>query len=109
MKILTILGARLQLIKVGLVSREIAKHDNVDEIIIHTGQHYDADMSKIFFDEMKMLKPDYSPLKQIKKLYHMVIYRNNKSDINSFDVFCYTIKSNINGLFAYWLLKEYKK
>jgi len=109
MKILTILGARLQFIKVDSVSREIVKHDNVDEILVHTGQHYDANMSNIFFDAMKIPKPDYFLLKQIKKLYHMVIYRNNKSDINSFDVFCYTIKSNINGLFAYWLLKEYKK
>ena len=59
LKILTILGARPQFIKAGSVSREIAKHSNVREIIVHTGQHYDANMSDIFFDEMQIPKPDY--------------------------------------------------
>ncbi|MDQ7047704.1 MAG: UDP-N-acetylglucosamine 2-epimerase (non-hydrolyzing) [Sulfurovum sp.] len=58
-KILTILGARPQFIKAGTVSREIAKYDEIDEIIVHTGQHYDANMSDIFFDEMQIPKPDY--------------------------------------------------
>jgi UDP-GlcNAc3NAcA epimerase len=59
MKIVTILGARPQFIKAGSVSREIAKYDNVQEVIVHTGQHYDANMSDVFFDEMKIAKPDY--------------------------------------------------
>ncbi len=59
MKIVTILGARPQFIKAGSVSREISKHDTIQEIIIHTGQHYDSNMSDIFFDEMKIPKPDY--------------------------------------------------
>jgi len=59
MKIVTILGARPQFIKAGSVSREIAKHEDIQEIIVHTGQHYDANMSDIFFDEMKIPKPDY--------------------------------------------------
>ena len=59
MKILTILGARPQFIKAGSVSREIAKHNEIQEIIVHTGQHYDANMSDIFFEEMKIPKPDY--------------------------------------------------
>jgi len=59
MKIVTILGARPQFIKAGSVSREIAKHNELEEIIVHTGQHYDANMSDIFFDEMKIPKPDY--------------------------------------------------
>jgi len=59
MKIVTILGARPQFIKAGSVSREIAKHEKIQEIIVHTGQHYDANMSDIFFDEMKIPKPDY--------------------------------------------------
>ena len=60
MKILTILGARPQFIKAGTVSREIAKHKNIQEVIVHTGQHFDANMSDIFFDEMKIPKPDYN-------------------------------------------------
>ena len=60
MKIVTILGARPQFIKAGSVSREIAKYENIQEIIVHTGQHYDTNMSDIFFDEMKIPKPDYN-------------------------------------------------
>ncbi len=59
MKIVTILGARPQFIKAGSVSREIAKHKEVQEVIVHTGQHYDTNMSDVFFDEMKIPKPDY--------------------------------------------------
>jgi UDP-GlcNAc3NAcA epimerase len=58
-KIVTILGARPQFIKAGSVSREIAKYTDLKEIIVHTGQHYDANMSDVFFEEMKIPKPDY--------------------------------------------------
>ncbi len=60
MKLITIVGARPQFIKAAAVSREIAKHDDIQEIIIHTGQHFDANMSDIFFDEMSIPKPDYN-------------------------------------------------
>ncbi len=59
-KIVTILGARPQFIKAGSVSREIAKYNEIEEIIVHTGQHFDANMSDIFFDEMQIPKPHYS-------------------------------------------------
>ena len=58
-KILTILGARPQFIKAGSVSRAIGKYNNVEEVIVHTGQHYDSNMSDVFFDEMKIPKPNY--------------------------------------------------
>lgn len=58
-KIVTILGARPQFIKAGSVSREIAQYQEIEEIIVHTGQHYDANMSDIFFDDMKIPRPDY--------------------------------------------------
>lgn len=59
MKIITILGARPQFIKAGSVSREIAKYNELNEVIIHTGQHYDANMSDVFFDEMHIPRPKY--------------------------------------------------
>lgn len=59
MKILTILGARPQFIKAGSISREISKYKEIEEIIVHTGQHYDANMSDIFFEEMQIPKPNY--------------------------------------------------
>lgn len=59
MKILTILGARPQFIKAGSVSREISKYNEIEDIIVHTGQHYDANMSDIFFEEMQIPKPNY--------------------------------------------------
>ena len=63
MKILTILGARPQFVKAASVSREInfQKRSGViiQEVIVHTGQHYDSNMSDIFFEEMQMPKPDY--------------------------------------------------
>jgi UDP-GlcNAc3NAcA epimerase len=63
MKIVTVLGARPQFIKAGSVSREIICQReagcNIQEVIVHTGQHYDANMSDVFFEEMKIPKPDY--------------------------------------------------
>lgn len=60
MKIVTIIGARPQFIKAASLSREIAKHVNIKEVIVHTGQHFDANMSDVFFDEMKIPKPKYN-------------------------------------------------
>ncbi len=60
MKILSVIGARPQFIKASPVSREIAKHTDIEEVIVHTGQHFDPNMSKIFFDQMKIPEPDYN-------------------------------------------------
>ncbi|HEY9168760.1 MAG TPA: UDP-N-acetylglucosamine 2-epimerase (non-hydrolyzing) [Lutibacter sp.] len=59
-KIVTILGARPQFVKAAVLSRVISKYNEVEEVIIHTGQHYDANMSDIFFDEMEIPKPKYN-------------------------------------------------
>lgn len=58
-KILTIVGARPQIIKASAISRAISGHfqDKIQELIIHTGQHYDDNMSEIFFQEMGIPKP----------------------------------------------------
>lgn len=58
MKILTALGARPQFIKAATVSRELKK-TSIQEVIVHTGQHFDANMSQVFFDEMDIPVPDY--------------------------------------------------
>ena len=63
MKICTIIGARPQFIKAAAVSAKIAEmseHSDISEVIIHTGQHYDPDMSKIFFEELKIPKEKYN-------------------------------------------------
>lgn len=59
MKIVTIIGARPQFIKAGIVSNAL-KNMNVTEVIIHTGQHYDVSMSDIFFKEMDIPSPHYN-------------------------------------------------
>ena len=59
-KILTILGARPQFIKASILSSKIKKEKNLKEIILHTGQHYDFRMSKIFFKELNLQKPKYN-------------------------------------------------
>ena len=58
MRVLTILGARPQFIKAGAVSREIL-NQKLEEVIVHTGQHYDKNMSDLFFEELQIPKPNY--------------------------------------------------
>ncbi|MFO0494195.1 MAG: UDP-N-acetyl glucosamine 2-epimerase, partial [Flavobacteriia bacterium] len=61
-KIITIVGARPQIIKSSAISRAIAKkfNEQLEEVIVHTGQHYDENMSAVFFDEMGIPQPNYN-------------------------------------------------
>jgi UDP-GlcNAc3NAcA epimerase len=57
-KIVTVLGARPQFIKASVVSRALnAVRDGLSEVVVHTGQHYDANMSDVFFEELDMARP----------------------------------------------------
>ncbi len=59
MKIVTVLGARPQFVKAAVVSREICKTNSIIEKIVHTGQHYDRNMSALFFEELSIPQPAY--------------------------------------------------
>lgn len=61
-KILTVIGARPQIIKAAALSRAIRNNysDRIEEKILHTGQHYDMNMSQVFFEELCIPKPDYN-------------------------------------------------
>jgi UDP-GlcNAc3NAcA epimerase len=59
LKILTVVGARPQFVKASALSRVFAQVPEVREFLIHTGQHYDANMSDIFFEQMGIRHPDY--------------------------------------------------
>lgn len=58
-KIITVLGARPQFIKASVVSHAICQSSRLQEVLVHTGQHFDANMSDIFFSELDLQKPDY--------------------------------------------------
>jgi UDP-GlcNAc3NAcA epimerase len=57
LKVLTVVGARPQFIKAAAVSRAIRETDGLEEVMVHTGQHFDADMSDIFFSELDIPAP----------------------------------------------------
>jgi UDP-GlcNAc3NAcA epimerase len=58
--IVTIIGARPQFIKASALSAAIAEHPGFRETVVHTGQHFDTQMSQVFFEELAMLKPKYN-------------------------------------------------
>ena len=62
MKLVTVIGARPQIIKAAALSRAIRNHysDQIQEVIVHTGQHYDDNMSQVFFDELQIPRPDHN-------------------------------------------------
>ena len=59
-KIITIVGARPQFVKAAAVSRALAKFSDIQEILVHTGQHFDTGMSEVFFDELDIPSPAYN-------------------------------------------------
>lgn len=60
MKIVTIVGARPQFVKAAALSRAFVEVGGIEEVIVHTGQHFDKNMSDVFFEEMKIPHPQYN-------------------------------------------------
>jgi UDP-GlcNAc3NAcA epimerase len=58
-KVITVVGARPQFIKASTISRVIRSRHEIQEVLIHTGQHFDKEMSDIFFSDLEIPKPDY--------------------------------------------------
>lgn len=58
-KIISVVGARPNFIKIAPIHLELLKYSKVNHVICHTGQHYDDNMSKVFFDELKIPEPHY--------------------------------------------------
>jgi UDP-GlcNAc3NAcA epimerase len=56
-RLLTVVGARPQFVKAAAISRAVAARDDIEEILLHTGQHFDPAMSKVFFDELGIVAP----------------------------------------------------
>ena len=57
-KIMNVVGARPNFMKIAPIVRAMEKYDNLQNILVHTGQHYDERMSKLFFDDLQMPKPE---------------------------------------------------
>jgi UDP-GlcNAc3NAcA epimerase len=59
-RMLTVVGARPQFVKAAAVSRAVSSRTDITEVMVHTGQHFDANMSDVFFREMGIPKPQYA-------------------------------------------------
>ncbi len=58
MKIINVVGARPNFMKIAPIQKEMAKYETVTPVLVHTGQHYDKKMSKIFFEDLELPEPD---------------------------------------------------
>ena len=59
-KIVTVVGARPQFVKAAVLSRIFENHSEIEEILVHTGQHFDTNMSEVFFTDMEIPRPKYN-------------------------------------------------
>ena len=62
LKIVTVVGARPQFIKAAALSRALRNEyaEQIEEVLVHTGKHYDDNMSKVFFEELDIPHPKYN-------------------------------------------------
>ena len=59
MKILNVVGARPNFMKIAPIHREMGNYPEINPVLVHTGQHYDEKMSKVFFEDLELPKPDF--------------------------------------------------
>lgn len=85
MKIISVVGARPNFIKIAPFIKVIKQHNNINHILVHTGQHFDDNMSSIFFNQMNLPKPKYN-----LDISGGVTWRANRKDVYWF------IKNNGN-------------
>ena len=90
MKILNIVGARPNFIKIAPLMEEMKKDAKIKPVLVHTGQHYDYEMSKVFFRNLSIPKPDYNlaigskePVLQIAKIMEKLdkVFKKEKPDL----------------------------
>src|ERR1700689_1360498 len=60
LRIMSIVGARPNMMKMAPLIAELRRHEDVDPVLVHTGQHYDYSMSQVFFDQLRVPPPDYN-------------------------------------------------
>ncbi len=60
LRIMSIVGARPNMMKVAPLMAELRLHEEIQAVLVHTGQHYDYSMSQVFFDQLHMPHPDYN-------------------------------------------------
>ena len=110
MKILSVVGARPNFMKIAPIVHELNKHPEVSHYLVHTGQHYDENLSKVFFDELEIPKPDINlgvgggsreeQIKQIKEKFEPVLLEQKPDlvivvgDVNSTIACAEVAKSN---------------
>jgi len=110
MKILSVVGARTNFMKIAPIVHELNKHPEVSHYLVHTGQHYDENLSKVFFDELEIPKPDINlgvgggsreeQIKQIKEKFEPVLLEQKPDlvivvgDVNSTIACAEVAKSN---------------
>ena len=71
-KVLTVVGARPQFVKVAPVSHALKEIGGIHEVIVHTGQHFDPLMSEVFFDELSINPPKYNECIEYSIIYSKI-------------------------------------
>jgi len=101
MKVVSVVGTRPNFVKEFFIHKELKKR-GIKEILVHTGQHYDYEMSKIFFDNLDITKPDYhlsnSSSSGIQQIAHMMEYMEDVLKKEKAD--CTLVYGDVNSTLA---------